>query len=54
VWCVDLHTAKESNTREDTIQPACGLGIPRAAVGCMLLPGVDFLNYDLFAQVTQG
>jgi len=41
---VDLQTAKESNTREDTIQPVCGLGIPRAAVGSMLLPGVDFLN----------
>jgi hypothetical protein len=29
--------AKESNTKEDNIQPVCGLGIPRAAVGSMLL-----------------
>jgi hypothetical protein len=41
---VDLHIAKESNTREDNIQPICGLGIPRAAVGSMLLLRVGFLN----------
>jgi hypothetical protein len=46
---------KESNTREDTIQLVCGLGIPRAVLGSMLLPRVGFLNYyDLIAQVAQG
>jgi hypothetical protein len=36
--------AKESNTKEDNIRAVCGLGIPRAAVGSMLLLRVGFLN----------
>jgi hypothetical protein len=30
--------------KESYIQPVCGLGIPRAAVGRMLLHRVGFLN----------
>ena len=36
--------AEKSNTMEDTIQSVCGLGIPRAALGNVLLPRVGFLN----------